>query len=204
MNSLRIAFGFQARSGKSTAARYLVENYGGVEKSFAGPLYEILHFAQDICHFPQEKDRQFLQYIGTDWARKKDGNVWVNCLVKDVQSQDPRENIFVSDMRFPNEFYTLRENGFKTVLLLRDTDGDETFGSGSQQHESETAMNVISLSEWDFVIHNKFSLNNFYSDIDEMVQIIQSEYSQERNENILSQKPVMGCGETSTEILDKV
>lgn len=204
MNSLRIAFGFCARSGKSTATKYLVENYGGIEKSFAGPLYEILYFAQDICQFPQEKDRQFLQYIGTDWARKKDEDVWVNRLINDIRSHPPQENIFVSDLRFPNEFYTLRKNGFKTVLLLRDTECDKTFGSGSKQHDSETAMNVIDNSEWDFVIDNNFSLNNFYSDIDGIVQEIQREFSQSHVESIFVKTPVLGCGESSSDILEKM
>ena len=63
---MKIAFGYKMGAGKDTAVDYLKQKYGGTHLSFAGPIYTILENAQHICGFPVEKDRQFLQFIGTE------------------------------------------------------------------------------------------------------------------------------------------
>lgn len=221
--TLRIAFGCQARTGKSTAVSYLIDHGGGVELSFAGPLYDIMKFAQKTCDFPEEKDRTFLQYVGTEWARAKDPDVWVKALLRKADSFR-NLNIFVSDVRFPNELEALKKAGFKTVRLLRDdATGDKTFGSGSRSHASETAMDTTPLSAWNYVIKNNGSLNEFYRQLDDLVKDIHTPpwdipsawkqrsddirelglVSQETEEQELARLPVLGGGKTSSEYLDE-
>lgn len=222
---LRIAFGCQARTGKSTAVDYLISQHEGVEMSFAGPLYNILHFAQRTCGFPEEKDRKFLQYIGTEWAREKNPNVWVDVLLRDVEELGPAHNVYVSDVRFPNELTALKKAGFKTVRLFRnDASVDGTFGTGSRRHASETAMDNVPLTEWDYVIENNGTVDEFYSQLDKLVKDFREPpgarpspwkmtsnrlrrvllaYTQEAEERERAQRPVLGLGKTAIEYLDE-
>lgn len=155
---MKIAFGCKAGSGKSTAVHYLINKYGGVEKSFASPLYDILYYAQKTCNFPIEKDRKFLQYIGTEWARAKDDNVWVNILLRTIS--DENGNIFISDVRFKNEFDSLKDAGFIMILIERET-------RISLSHISENSLNEE--TGWDYIIKNNSSLENLYECLDKII-----------------------------------
>jgi hypothetical protein len=157
---MKIAFGYKAGSGKSTAVEYLIKKYGGVEKSFAAPLYDILHYAQNTCHFPIEKDRKFLQYVGTEWARTKDDRIWIKLLLESISKENG--NIFISDLRFKNEFDVLKNKGFTMVLLQRDK-----IDIHSQDHSSENDLNDE--KKWDFIIQNNSTLVHFYEELDKII-----------------------------------
>jgi hypothetical protein len=157
---LRIAFGCKAGTGKSESVKYLIQKYGGTELSFAKPLYEILHFSQEKCGFPIEKDRKFLQYIGT-WARKKDPNVWVRLLCEKLEEIPKEENIFVSDVRFPNEFNALKHKGFTMVLINRDISNEPWRNHLSENQE---------LKSWDFTINNNFSLEDLHYELNKICE----------------------------------
>ena len=145
VKGLRIAFGCQARVGKSTGVQYLIQNYGGSELSFARPLYEILYFAQKKCGFDLQKDRKFLQWVGTQWAREKEPDIWVNCLLRELKTSH-EENIYVSDIRFPNELEALKKEGFTCVRIIRN---NSTTESSTSTHVSETSLTGLPLTEWD-------------------------------------------------------
>jgi hypothetical protein len=157
---MRIAFGYKAGSGKSTAADYLVQKKTGENLSFAASIYKIARKAQKIASFPEEKDRDLLQKIGM-WGRNRDPNVWVNT-VRDRILEYPG-NLFISDLRFPNEFDMLRENGFVLVKIVR-SDRDE---SG---HISETNLDEKNDSEWDHIIQNDGTLQNLYEKLEELTK----------------------------------
>lgn len=76
--------------------------YGGdiVRVSFAKPLYDLLYLVQDVCGMEREKDRDFLQFIGT-WVKKKDQNFWVNLAKRNITEQlrKGKTIILVSDVR---------------------------------------------------------------------------------------------------------
>jgi hypothetical protein len=101
---MKIAFGYKM------GVDYLIDEYGGKRISFAGPIYDILSYAQKVCGFIPEKDRKFLQFIGTDWARNKENNVWVRLALESALI-DEMEHAYISDVRFPNELTALKENG---------------------------------------------------------------------------------------------
>ena len=90
--ALRLAFGCKAGVGKSTAVDYLMQKHGGVELSFAKPLKNILLYAQQTCGFKENKDRGFLQWVGTDWARSKDENVWIHHVKNEIETH-PNKNL---------------------------------------------------------------------------------------------------------------
>lgn len=166
---MRIAFGYKMGTGKDTAVSYLMSKYGGKQICFASPIYDIMYYAQERCGFPIEKDRQFLQYIGTEWGRSREENVWVRLAIE--ATPPPSENAFLSDLRFPNEFKALKEKDWVCVKLVRDQQEDRK-GSGSHAHSSENALDSIPDEEWDFVITNNGTIAEFERNLDRLVRKI--------------------------------
>jgi hypothetical protein len=163
MKARRLAFGNKARVGKDTAVNWLIEKYGGVKYSFAEAVYDIMYYAQKVCRFPQEKDRTFLQWIGTEWARAKDPDVWVNIVKEKIEGTNPNVSIYISDVRNPNEVEMLKKLGFTLVRITRKVDDIQ---GGSRQHSSETALDDIKW--WDVHIENEGTLEEFYSKLDQL------------------------------------
>lgn len=184
---IRVAFGGKARSGKSTATAALRKFCGGTEFAFSDPMYEILHFAQDKLGFPRGKDRDFLQMLGK-WARRKDPDVFVRYLQDQLSSaiykcawKCSNANLFVSDIRFPNEFKALRnfhvvkENPTERFMLIRICrDADVDIGGGSKDDVSETSVNDIPDREWDLVITNNGTLEEFERNVIDAVEAFYS------------------------------
>ena len=162
---VKIAFGYKRRVGKDTSCDYLIQRYGGVKLSFAEPLYKILNFAQDVCHFEKVKDRKFLQFIGTEWARSIQDDVWVNLLMEKIK-ENSNTNIFISDVRFQNEFKMLKQNNF-IMVQIKNTNYD--FIDGYSNHQSDNDLD--NCCEWNYTVENYGSLNHLYSQLDELVEI---------------------------------
>lgn len=166
---MKIAFGYRMGVGKDEAVSYLTQKHKGIKISFSEPLYDIMYYAQDKCGFPREKDRKFLQFIGTEWARSKYNNVWVNIVTN--KNYPKNENFYISDLRFPNEFKALKNSGWTCVKIVRSLQENRE-GTGSCSHSSETALDDIQDKEWDYIIYNVGSLHEFYSKLDYIVSKI--------------------------------
>jgi hypothetical protein len=162
---VKIAFGFERRVGKDTSCDYLISKIGGVKLAFAEPLYKILNFAQDTCKFEHCKDRKFLQYIGTEWARNIDENIWLNLLLDKVNHINGKSNIFVSDLRFKNEFDALKSNGFITIRIKRNIEELD----GYKNHQSDLDLN--NFNGWDYTIYNTNNIHGLYSQLDDIIKI---------------------------------
>jgi hypothetical protein len=159
---MKIAFGYRMGVGKDTAVNYLIQKHGGTRVSFAGPIYDILAYAQKRCGFTPHKDRQFLQYIGAEWGRRQDPDIWVKLALE--ASAETQGNVFISDLRFPNEFEALKRDGWICVKLIR-TDPEDRVGTGTATHISETALDGVPDEEWDYVIANDGTLEEFEAKI---------------------------------------
>ena len=166
---MRIAFGYKMGSGKDEAVSYLIRKYGGTRISFATPIYDIMSYAQQRCGFQQDKDRKFLQYVGTEWGRCKEKNIWVRLAIEAIPPED--HFAFISDLRFPNEFEALKENGWNCVKLVRPHREDRK-GTGSHVHASELALDVVPDDEWDHILNNDGTLEDFYQKLDSLVNTI--------------------------------
>lgn len=160
---IKIAFGYKRQIGKDTSCNYLIQKYGGVKLSFAQPLYDILHFAQDVCNFQQSKDRKFLQFIGTEWARSINENVWIDLLIEQVK-MCKHQNIYVSDLRFKNEFKALKDLNFICIKI----DGLQQQQDGYFNHQSD--IDLDNFNGWDYTIKNFNSLDNLYSQLDHIIK----------------------------------
>lgn len=165
----RIAFVAQMRTGKDTAAEYLQRKLGGVIQRFSDPLYEILAAAQRIAGIPPHKDRGFLQWVGTSWARAQDQDLWVKHLVRRVAPL--RCPVFVTDCRFENEVAALRREGF-LIVFLRATRANQ-LGRGATEaeldadHVSERMAKTF--TNYDIAIDNNGTLEEFYEQLDKLL-----------------------------------
>lgn len=158
---LRIAFGCQSRVGKDSVCEFLADTFGGKVYHFSDELYSILYYAQQVCGFEKEKDVKFLQWIGTEWARSIDENVWVNALMNKLPDN---QNCFIADLRFRNELTELRRAGYKCVRIVRDDrpiDRDVT-------HKSE--VDLIDYDGWDAIVHNDSTLENLFEKVLQIVK----------------------------------
>jgi len=162
---MKLAIGGQMGSGKDTFYEYLLtKNLNIIKVSFAEPIYSILNFAQETCFFEKVKDRKFLQFVGSEWAREKDPNIWIN--IVDKKTKEKNDNFCLTDLRFENEFNYLKQNNWILIKIERDIIPFGREGNGSIAHISENALKNINDSEWDFIIKNNSTLENYFKEID--------------------------------------
>ena len=169
MSQIKLAFAGLMRSGKDTAANYMVEKYGATNMKFADPLYDILHYAQDRCGLAKVKDRKFLQWIGTEWGRETiNQNIWVDQLFKDAARISTP--IVVSDARFTNEFRSLQAAGFKVVKIDRDPVArlghEPNATEEAQAHASEKDVHTYTL--FDAVVWNDGTIEDLHKKVDQL------------------------------------
>ena len=173
-----IAFSGKMGSGKDEAAEYLKEKYSGTKYSFAKPIYDILHYAQFICGFEYKKDRKLLQFIGTEWARNIDKDVWVKIALLNIESakesakESSKENFFITDLRHLNELKALKEHNWICIQIKRDAIDLDRAGTGNINHSSELELENISADHWDFVIENNGTLSEFHQKLDDIVDTL--------------------------------
>lgn len=152
---IKIAFGGKMRVGKDSAVKYCKSEISSFDHfSFSEPVYEIMKFAQETVGIKYNKDRQFLQYIGTDWGRVIDENIWINILLNKAR-KSTKDYIFVSDIRFENEFEALKNDGWICVKIVKKT-------NLSDSHISENSLDNIEDCKWDYILTNDSNINNFY------------------------------------------
>jgi hypothetical protein len=164
---IKIAVGYKAGSGKDTFCDYLLQKLKktSCKIGFANPIYDILFYTQRKCNFPTEKDRQFLQMIG-DWGRSKNKNIWIELALEKSKGY---ELVLLSDLRFVNEFYSLKNNGWFNVKIINDNISSSRIGNGSNNHSSETELEIIHDASWDYIIYNNGNIQEFYEKIDKML-----------------------------------
>ena len=166
---MKIAFGYKMGVGKDTAVEYLINKYGGKQISFASPIYDILNYAQNRCGFKKEKDRQFLQYIGTEWARKKEENIWVRLALESISENT---NNFLSDVRFKNELDALKNDNWICIKINKEKVEKNREGTGNTKHSSETELDCVPDDYWDYIINNNGSIEDFYKQLDNIVSLL--------------------------------
>lgn len=162
---MKLAFGSKARSGKDTAAEYLTSLYGGTSFKFASAIYDISRYAYTRAGLPFEKNAKLLQFLGTDFGRSIDKDIWVKSCLADIQrfeDVNSVENIFVTDCRFENEADALKQSGFVLVQIDRSADLRGDIGR-DPNHPSEIALDHY--TRWDYTIGNNGTLEEFHNKI---------------------------------------
>lgn len=186
-------------SGKDTAADHLVTAWDFKRDSFANTLKDavanIFHWDRELLQgqtaesrawreevddwwaerlgIPHLTPRWVLQFFGTDVCRDNFSNdIWVASLERKLMGT--KDNIVISDVRFPNEIWAIKNAGGTIIRIQRgplpawwDT-ARSTPGIGSipDVHASEWAW--VSEGE-DYVIHNDGDIADFYVSINKVI-----------------------------------
>lgn len=137
---LILAFGHKKQMGKDTLAKHIIDvlrpkraRLRIVQRGFADKVYEVCHVVYGWAGFkskahydrnPKEKEvvlpligktpRRLLIDIGTPVMRAYDDDVWINCTLR-----GDFDVLLLTDMRFPNEFETVKKLGGHCIRVLR-------------------------------------------------------------------------------------
>lgn len=153
----------KARSGKDTAANYLLEKLGDdwSSASFADPMKAMLGVIGVNCSdaakdLPKNQygvsTRHMLQTLGTEWGRDGIGSdFWIDVF----EMYNAGQCVIVPDVRFENEADLVRKNGILIHIKGR--------GGIKGNHVSEQAVNI---KDGDIVIDNNGSLAELYAKLD--------------------------------------
>jgi hypothetical protein len=91
--------------------------------------------------------RELMQLYGTEAVRGVDPRAWANALRRKLVEVPDEILGLVTDVRFPEEFETIRDIGGLTVRIYRNVDGGD-----SAAHASEKALDIYEDSLFDFVV----------------------------------------------------
>lgn len=177
-----------AQSGKDTAARHLIENYGFTRVAFADKLREAMYTLnpeiktgwvkrerlQDIVDdvgwenaklgYPEV--RRLLQVFGTEVGRMMFGeNVWVDVAAKDIVERN-LDNVVLTDVRFQNEAAWVKSQGGIIVRINRSGVGPVN------GHISDSGIDAMSV---DFVVPNDGTIEALYAGLDDVMRLVASE-----------------------------
>lgn len=198
-------------AGKDTAADYLVNYHGFRRDSFANTLKDAVSHIfgwdrtllegrtnearewreqvdtwwSDRLELPNLTPRWVLQHCGTDVLRKHFHNdIWIASLENRIRKT--KDNIVISDVRFPNEITAIKKVGGKVIRIMRNTDpewyedaklansGDHVIGSGLARMRMRERG--IHSSEWawigyqpDLELNNNTSVDELFTQIDQQL-----------------------------------
>lgn len=156
------------RVGKSTLAKFIVENYNFKEFAFAEPLKQICKILFDlddsqIYENKEEYDerwkttpRNMLQIVGTELFRnelpKHLPQIHESMMVKLMSlNLDKHQNIVISDIRFKDEEDFVKKNGGIIIKIIKK-------GCDGDNHESEKIDGI----KYDYMINNDLSYDVLY------------------------------------------
>ena len=155
-------------AGKDEAVKYLLAKYGGLDFSFAKPLYDMMYACQDIMGIPRYKDRLFLTTIG-DHYRKDNPNAFVDrcftltnlCLV----------STYITDGRYENELDNGKKNGFSIIQVVSDDNIRQTRRPNESIIDSHSSENGYPDDyPFDITIVNNGTLEEFHAELNKFVQ----------------------------------
>ena len=125
---------------------------------------------------PDFTPRVALQILGTDILRNHfHADIWV--LSMEARIKDAKQNVVITDVRFPNEVRSIRELGGKIVRIKRGDD-PELFSLAASDHESMPVIypNVhASEYSWagttpDYLIDNKGTIGDLRKIVNDLLE----------------------------------
>jgi hypothetical protein len=143
-----IALTGYAGSGKSTAAKILVERHGFTLVKFAGPLKQMLRclglgdreIEGDLKEEPHivlgyKTPRYAMQTLGTEWGRDLIGvDLWANVAMESTWAVlDQGGRVVIDDCRFLNEAAAVRTEGGIIVEVMRPGVGPQSGHASENQ-----------------------------------------------------------------------
>lgn len=183
----KLALCGKIRSGKSTVAEYIAEQYEFTCFAFADEMKRLLHALYP--NIPRDpKPRRAYQVFG-EGMRKLDlpdaPTVWVDYCLRMVDTHiwwhrevdDRGANVLITDLRTKEEYERLRKEGFSIIRVSAPDDvrigraleaGDD-FTIHDLAHPTEIALNSF---EVDYQIVNDGTVDELKRKVDEMMEAI--------------------------------
>jgi hypothetical protein len=172
----------EARHGKDTTANIIKYHMESLGKNVL--IIHYAYFLKTICRdffgWDGEKDivgRTILQAVGTDKARNRNPDIWVNMVIEFIKAfgQD-YDYIIIPDCRFKNEFDKLHEESFNFnvfSLWVHRKNFDNGLTEEQKRHPSETSLfdykfdSIISVEtnmpKLVDAVHNMIRENKFFT-----------------------------------------
>lgn len=192
-------------SGKDTAADYLVNFHEFKRESFASTLKDavaaVFNWNRDLLEGRTKEAREWreqadewwstrlgqdvtprrvLQYWGTDVLRNHyHDDIWIASLENKLRTA--KDNIVISDCRFPNEIKALRTQGAKIIwiqrgltphwyeIATRANRGDTKAKAWLDQEGIHASEYSWAGTDFDVVIDNNKSIEHLYSQLKNLV-----------------------------------
>jgi hypothetical protein len=188
-------------SGKDTAADYLCNFHEFRRDSFASTLKDavasVFGWDRELLEGRTKQAREWREQIDPWWADRMDmpnltprlilqlwgtevcrrgfhDDIWIASLENKLRNA--KDNIVISDCRFPNEITSIRRSGGRVIRIARGT--DPTWFSLAKVDPSKmpSVYPDIHASEYswaqtdfDFIIDNNGSIEDLYSDLKNLV-----------------------------------
>ena len=194
-----------AESGKSTMAKYIVENYDNYIEFALGDKLKKLTFellklfnisidsVEDLYNVElKKKYRKYLQQIGTECCRKVFGdNFWCEMLSKDINNAiNAGKNVIISDVRFINEQQYFIDNYQNVIdvcsVMIKRLNCNNGLTLEQKCHTSESQISKI---KYDYVIENNMT-NKFFEDIDGIMKTINKSLSTQDDDSSLHENEI--------------
>lgn len=129
-------------SGKSTAAAILKKIAGPAHIiKFAQPLYDMQEYIYARAGLEPVKDRRLLQWLGTEWGRSINKNLWIDIWKEDVTECLERNKdaiVICDDVRFDEEAQIIKDMGGKIIKMISNVERIDKVNTG---HASEKGIN---------------------------------------------------------------
>jgi len=195
-------------SGKDTAADYLVNFHEFRRESFAATLKDaasaVFGWDREMLEGRTKQSREWreqldlwwserlgireltprwvLQHWGTEVLRRHfHDDIWIASLENKLRTA--RDNVVISDCRFPNEIRGLKDQGAKIVWIQRGTTPHwysiaEMANRGDNKAREWLGLNGVHASEYswagtdfDVIIDNNHSIEHLYTQLKTLVQV---------------------------------
>jgi hypothetical protein len=171
------------QQGKSTIADYLAYEHGYWTISFASPILEMIEVflrhhglsKEEIDYYCKQAKEQpipgigrsyryLARTIGTEWGRNLvRQTTWLDAFEKKLDRHSSRKAFCVDDLRFRNEAFLLKKNGFLLVKVVRKTDRHGL----SDSHQSDVELSDY--NAWDLVIDNNGTFDELYQKVKDII-----------------------------------
>lgn len=164
-------------AGKSEVASYLMKRIPTSSLvKLAQPLYDIQQYAYNrIGKEVKGKDRKLLQYLGTEWGRSIEPNLWVDIWSTETlhELMFNANYVITDDVRFDNEAMTVRSRG---GIVLRVEADDSVRGSRIQlnntSHKSEMGVDDSYVYA---TIYNNGTIDDLHKNLDYLLETLKVE-----------------------------